>query len=994
MSKIKFNPRKKGYWESQTVGIESKSGHIYSAIDNPSIVVAQGDNRPLAVDIVDCGDFLSLKLYGLNQRVDKITDYKKDLESIKKLHLMPVGVAEYSYDPEYCRSKLTEEGYYAYGLINYNCYDGYVTPGVNVHSKVVDEMQLRIYKDYKVVLIQKIVTPEGKEIYFINKGHHYDETVIVGVKASGKEIKEQLNNQMKTIKIIQNEEEIYPLASFLTKKDRNKLFRYFFPINTRQITKGFLTAAGSYSYDQFCENTQKMINNFFNYDEGTDPRLAIRKKIYFKQECSFSKGIASLSSLLTWVSISDSSLQRNGSLQERIVQILQNAGLDSILNNFEPKINEKVAYWARTEDDIICLVPSNLSSILIYNVKTKKRTFAQYRKEDKTWSFPIPSLDLITSNMNLDCQRGVYDRKKREYPYIFPRTVILGDLTVKELFKGSNIEWILDNVSDEDCKVFNYQLPYYLQGEEGSYKALLNKDVRKKMIIPITEYFQENKIGTFALIVLISTGNIMLEQLLKAKLFNLYFATIESQAMECHSSDLYDYYCMSFFDLDSKNHKGVTFKELMECNSYNINYCRYDDFIIHSKRKNLKEIFNLPLNFLRIINERMVIICEGRAVSTIWWKSNKSKNSKGKTTVYKWHRVHYTCNIIPYIFPEIKNIDPKNIERIADLCMEKTNEGHYYNYRRNSSDVFYGGVSLYLAFGEDLSKINLQQRLNFIEKSSHYDQQKFKDYLKMRKQLKGIQESRPEDIGIFSEKDFPILPVATTRFIRYFEGAQLGWGRASSEQGFLEYYQGKYYEGRDLNSPIKIITSPVTEELIGISLEFNGEGCLKYLHDEAAFWIDVYQNEARNEQFTEAVKRVQPLEWKDPKSNLCIIAPKNIGEIKEEGSVLEHCVSSYIDPIINGTENIMLIRRMDMPEHPFYTLEILNNGEIRQVHCYRNGNLTPEGQDEAYNCSQYKVYNKHFDICSFLQKWAAAFPGKVKVASIKSQYGALIAQWR
>ena len=107
---------------------------------------------------------------------------------------------------------------------------------------------------------------------------------------------------------------------------------------------------------------------------------------------------------------------------------------------------------------------------------------------------------------------------------------------------------------------------------------------------------------------------------------------------------------------------------------------------------------------------------------------------------------------------------------------------------------------------------------------------------------------------------------------------------------------------------------------------------------------------------------------------------------------MSHCVATYIDPIINGTENIMLLRRMDMPNHPFFTVEVCNDGSIRQVHCYRNLCLTAEDQQCAYEYSKYEVYNKTFDIVGFLLKWAKAMKGKIKVSSIHEQYGALCAQ--
>ena len=168
------------------------------------------------------------------------------------------------------------------------------------------------------------------------------------------------------------------------------------------------------------------------------------------------------------------------------------------------------------------------------------------------------------------------------------------------------------------------------------------------------------------------------------------------------------------------------------------------------------------------------------------------------------------------------------------------------------------------------------------------------------------------------------------------------------------------------------------------------KGCLKYLHDEASYWVNLYQDEANAVLFDQAMNRVRPLEWKDEKSGLEIIAPTKIDDIKNEGAVLSHCVASYVSSILDGVENIMFLRRSDMIDRPFYTVEVLNDGQIRQVHCYRNGDLTEQGQENAHANSGLEVYNKTFDIIGFLLKWAKAKP-TLKSSTIKATYGAYCA---
>jgi hypothetical protein len=72
-----------------------------------------------------------------------------------------------------------------------------------------------------------------------------------------------------------------------------------------------------------------------------------------------------------------------------------------------------------------------------------------------------------------------------------------------------------------------------------------------------------------------------------------------------------------------------------------------------------------------------------------------------------------------------------------------------------------------------------------------------------------------------------------------------------------------------------------------------------------------------------------------------VLAPKNVMEIANEGTVLHHCVKSYIDNVAHDVTNILFIRRNENLEKPFYTLEIQND-EVRQCHGFGNCNIDKE----------------------------------------------------
>ena len=179
-------------------------------------------------------------------------------------------------------------------------------------------------------------------------------------------------------------------------------------------------------------------------------------------------------------------------------------------------------------------------------------------------------------------------------------------------------------------------------------------------------------------------------------------------------------------------------------------------------------------------------------------------------------------------------------------------------------------------------------------------------------------------------------------------------------------------------------------------MKFEPNEAITYLHDEISKLINVYQNAAKSAAFTSALGRVNHLEYTDEESGLSIVAPKTPGDLIREGKTLSHCVASFVDPIINGTENVLFIRHTDNIDTPYFTMALSNVGDIEQIHCYCNGQITEDGQRNAFERSGMPVYKEVKDISSFLIKWTKAKAKsegiRPKESSIKSYYGALCAR--
>lgn len=83
-------------------------------------------------------------------------------------------------------------------------------------------------------------------------------------------------------------------------------------------------------------------------------------------------------------------------------------------------------------------------------------------------------------------------------------------------------------------------------------------------------------------------------------------------------------------------------------------------------------------------------------------------------------------------------------------------------------------------------------------------------------------------------------------------------------------------------------------------------------------------------------ERFRELEWTD--GELCVVLPKDNGDLIREGDVLRHCVYSYGADHVSGRHTIFFIRKYRRPERCYYTLDINMTGQPKeqQLHGYGN----------------------------------------------------------
>lgn len=110
---------------------------------------------------------------------------------------------------------------------------------------------------------------------------------------------------------------------------------------------------------------------------------------------------------------------------------------------------------------------------------------------------------------------------------------------------------------------------------------------------------------------------------------------------------------------------------------------------------------------------------------------------------------------------------------------------------------------------------------------------------------------------------------------------------------------------------------------------------LQARHDAAADMIKAKEDAALLEVYQ---KRKEELtkRYAFRYAGLQVVIPATQTEIVREGKTLGHCVGGYAARHIQGKTTILFIRRERKPETPFLTVELDADGNMRQIHGYKN----------------------------------------------------------
>lgn len=214
--------------------------------------------------------------------------------------------------------------------------------------------------------------------------------------------------------------------------------------------------------------------------------------------------------------------------------------------------------------------------------------------------------------------------------------------------------------------------------------------------------------------------------------------------------------------------------------------------------------------------------------------------------------------------------------------------------------------------------------------------------------------------GTIQEKDIPEL----ARSMASMEHIQDALGHASvhkilqyiargveeervqrrKEKAAAEKRGQSYWEDRDFDTPTTY--RDYLKDCIALHLNLDDKEVLfppnlNAAHTRTIAEVKYQGDKAKKELFAHEVQRLQWMAWEH--DGFLIRLPVDAAELIAEGQYLHHCVGGYADRMANGKTTILLIRRAEEPDTPFYTLEWLN-GRVQQCRTMRNADYIKDDQ--------------------------------------------------
>ena len=209
----------------------------------------------------------------------------------------------------------------------------------------------------------------------------------------------------------------------------------------------------------------------------------------------------------------------------------------------------------------------------------------------------------------------------------------------------------------------------------------------------------------------------------------------------------------------------------------------------------------------------------------------------------------------------------------------------------------------------------------------------FKDFRKKGRKLTLKQASEIQHIGYVEDRLLQITEhVSYDRMMKYLEQQQ------ERNQENSKRYNSFYTLTQDYNDYLKECEK-LEFDLTDKRILFPKD--LIKAHERTSIQVKVKASEVEDAQIRKYASQLMKLAYESGKY---LIRPATTAEeIILEGKKQSHCVGGYLPRIAKGETSILLVRRKEAPEEPFYTMEY-KNGQIIQCRGKSNCNTTEEVQ--------------------------------------------------
>lgn len=207
--------------------------------------------------------------------------------------------------------------------------------------------------------------------------------------------------------------------------------------------------------------------------------------------------------------------------------------------------------------------------------------------------------------------------------------------------------------------------------------------------------------------------------------------------------------------------------------------------------------------------------------------------------------------------------------------------------------------------------------------------------------LRYFQKARKKNLDISISEAFILADLEYSSYRDYYKIA-LTFG---PEQKIVKYFlkqikKGHYSKATDVLIDWRDYRKQCAELGISLNEEHNlFPNDLHAVHTKLTHRIKIKRDKLINQKIKQRVLTLNKLtfEW-----NGYLIRPAHSSiELFEEGKRLKHCVGSYSKDYAEGKTDIFLIREIENPDAPFYTMEVHQN-KVIQCRGLRNCSMTED----------------------------------------------------